>query len=116
MFIFHYLSLFSPIFLPFLPLAHLKFVSLPFSSVASSTSRAGLWCIDVGSPSPAPSPPSNGLTHRPADAGTTQLPSNVQFAGHASLSLAIGNIICGTVLFDLVGCGEEGTLVSVCAL
>lgn len=53
------------------------FVSLPVSSAASSTSRAGLRCTDVGSPSPAPSPPSNGLTHWAADAGTTQLPSIV---------------------------------------
>lgn len=48
---------------------------LLFASTASSTSRAGLWCIDIGSPSSAPSPPSHGFTHRPAHAGRAQLSS-----------------------------------------
>lgn len=67
-----------------LPFLSPPFFSLPVSSTASSTSRAGLWCIDVGSPSPAPSPSSNGLTHRHADAGTTELPSILQSGAHAS--------------------------------
>ncbi len=70
-------------------LFQLGFSSLVLSSTASSTSRAGLRCIDVGSPSPAPSPPSNGLTHWAADAGTTHLPSTIQYAAHGALLLAI---------------------------
>lgn len=50
-----------------------QIVSSSFTTTASSTSRAGLWCTDVGSPSSAPSPTCHGLTHWSAYAGKTQL-------------------------------------------